>query len=216
MSLEELESLQDDIQSNVGVMSSFQVLIYKPTTLELIVSRIYYGVYVAKVIYIGLLMYIFKNTQLTREKVLSLIMTDLLLICIQGGVLIGGLNLLGFWNLKLSSAVITVGAGALLIGMLPNILISRKLQPDIIETWQYEASRLMHDRSRLLWLFIVIYAAFAWVYTMNAALFLLISAFLAYSVYLYTYAKPVLLQWNLRGLAANRLIKKNKFLKKEW
>ena len=220
VSLEELSGMKDDLETKLGAFNTFEVLSYKPTTLVMISDRIFYGIYAAIIIYLAYLAFILKKSGITRDKLIGVLVTDVVLFILQLVIISGLVNLLGLTSYKLSPSIVTFCLGTLLLSALPNIVITQSLsenfRSDVIDGWGESVKRFTSVKLRYIvfigigfMLFTAIHLALLPILPVSVLVF-------TYSLYLYAYGKPVLLEWILNGLNANRFISKNKLLRKEW
>ncbi len=220
VSIEELNGIEDDLEAKLGTLNNFEVLSYKPTTLVMISDRIFYGIYALTVVYLAYLALILKKSGITRDKLIGVLLTDVVLFVLQLVIIAGLVNLLGLSSYKLSPTIVTFCLGTLMLSILPNIVITQNLsenyRSDILNGWRESVKRFINLKLKFLVLIGIGFLSFTAIELTLLPILPVSFLVFTYSLYLYAYGKPVLLEWILNGLKANRFISKNKLLRKEW
>lgn len=220
VSLEDLSKMKGDLEAQLGTLNTFEVLSYKPTTLVMISDRIFYGTYAVVVIYLAYLAYVLKDSGITRDRLIGIIVTDIVLLVFQLLMIVGLVNLIGLSSYKITPMVITFCLGTLMLSVLPNILLthdfSENYRSDIIGGWEDSSKSFTTSKLRILVMIGIGFMLFTAVGVELLSILPVIVIGFSYSLFLYLYAKPILLDWIIRGLKSNRFISNNKLLRKEW
>lgn len=220
VNLDELSQMEDSLEAKLGTLETFEVLSYKPTTLVMISDRIFYCIYAATVIYLAYLAYILKNSGITRNRLIGIIVTDIILLVFQLVMTTGLTNLIGLSSYKLSPSIVTFCLGTLMLGVLPNILLTNNLREnyrsDIVGGWRESVNSFTTSKLKFLVLIEIGFLLFISVKLELLSILPIPIIVFIYSLYLYLQGKPFLLKWILNGLKSNRFISNNKLLRKEW
>ena len=220
VSLEDLSKMKGDLEAQLGTLNTFEVLSYKPTTLVMISDRIFYGTYAVVVIYLAYLAYVLKDSGITRDRLIGIIVTDIVLLVFQLLMIVGLVNLIGLSSYKITPMVITFCLGTLMLSVLPNILLthdfSENYRSDIIGGWEDSSKSFTTSKLRILVMIGIGFMLFTAVGVELLTILPVIVIGFSYSLFLYLYAKPILLDWIIRSLKSNRFISNNKLLRKEW
>lgn len=220
VTLDELNQMKDDLGSKLGTINSFEVLSYKPTTLVMISDRIFYGIYAVTLIYLAYLAYILRKSGITRDRLIGILVTDVVALVFQFAMTAGLVNLLGLSSYKLSPSIVTFCLGILMLSVLPNILITHNLsenyRSDIIGGWEDSAKNFIASKLKFLVLTGIGFLLFASIWLGLLVILPISIIVFIYSLSLFVYAKPLILEWILNGIKSNRFISKNKLLRKEW
>lgn len=220
VSLEDLSKMKGDLEAQLGTLNTFEVLSYKPTTLVMISDRIFYGTYAVVVIYLAYLAYVLKDSGITRDRLIGIIVTEIVLLVFQLLMIVGLVNLIGLSSYKITPIVITFCLGTLMLSVLPNILLthdfSENYRSDIIGGWEDSSKSFTTSKLRILVMIGIGFMLFTAVGVELLTILPVIVIGFSYSLFLYLYAKPILLDWIIRSHKSNRFISNNKLLRKEW
>lgn len=219
VTLEELSAMEEEIEESLGELSSFQVLVYNPTTLVLIMDRVVYALYATMIIYLVLLAYQLKNSGITREKLVWFLLAEFLIAVSVIVVLFGLLNALSLVNIKITAATIIYALTVLVFGLVFNIFLTRnlvfktssKLVREIRDAIDdFSVNYLRYYLLSGLLLLSVLFVDFGFM-----MLVILYVAVICYCVFLFSKLKPVLLEWLITNSKQNPFSKR-KFFTKEW
>lgn len=220
VNLERLESLQTELEKDLGKLTNFQVLVYNPTTLVLITGRIFYGIYAGVVIYLIYLAYLLRGKGLSREKLIWLLLADFLIVSSIGFLVAGLLNSVDIFDISISATTISFGLGVLLYAIFLNLLLSVRFSikgaASITQSWKDSVTNFRRQQLKYYVLTGCCLIALVLFDQKYSPLAFVLVVTLAYSLFLSFKLKPVLIDWLLSGSKQFKPFAKSRFLAKKW
>ena len=220
VSLEKLNEFKTQYSEKLGEVVEYQVYVYNPTTLILIGGRILYGLYSVIIIYLVLLAYLLKGSGISRERLIWLLVNDLLLFAMLILTTVGIINAIGFLNLNINSQIVSYAMTIFLYSIFLNLIITRsmniKSSSKLSDEWIDTLNSMKTSEIKIYLIIGATLVAFLAIKTDLLLLVISLSFVLLYSMLLHIFLKPILIDWLLTGGKNFKLISSNKRLSKEW
>ncbi len=217
--IEDLKSMEDSISAELGELSDFQVMIYKPTTIIFITERIVYALYVGVLIYIAFLAFQLKGSGITREKLLWFLLTEFLVLVSGILLILGTINILSVIGVQITATVILFTLAILIYAISFNVFLTRgmsfkssQIVPEVVEM----SNRFHRNYLRYYALLGLLVVSLLFVQVELLTLIILSIVTTSYFMLLFLRIKPLMLEWFISNAQQRNPFSKSKFFSKEW